>query len=58
MHVDIVSTEGEVDVLKNLKRKAKQADEMFSQLVGFMNDALHIESAQSYNEKETLPSWL
>lgn len=56
--VDIVTTEGELAVLKNLQRKAIQADTMFDSLVAFMNDSLKVVSDQNFNKKEIIPSWL
>ena len=56
--VDIVTTEGEQSVLKNLQRKAAGADKMFSALVAEMNQALTIERSQKFNEQEEVPSWL
>ena len=56
--VDIVTTEGERGVMKNLQRKADQADEMFSRLVAEMNHALHIERANQLTKKVEVPSWL
>ena len=56
--VDIVSTEGELSVMANLKRKAGRADEMFSKLVALMNEQLHIERSVGFTEKERVPSWL
>lgn len=56
--VDVVSTEGEADVLKNLQRKAAAADKMFERLVEHMNDALHVEADNGYTEKVRVPSWL
>jgi len=56
--VDIITTKGEFEVLKNLQRKAKQADAMFSKLVGFMNHSLKIEKKNLFTKKEVLPSWL
>lgn len=56
--VDIITTEGEQSVLKNLQRKATAADRMFSNLVGEMNQALRIERGQTFNEQEDVPSWL
>ena len=53
----MVSTEGEIDVLKNLQRKSKQADEMFDMLVGFMNDAISIDKNNMFTQKEELPKW-
>jgi len=56
--VDIVTTEGGVNVMKNLERKEKQADRMFSSLVRHMNDELKIRRGRDYTEEEVLPSWL
>lgn len=56
--VDIVTTEGELNVLKNLQRKATQADRMFSALVTYMTDALHIDRENLYTMPEEVPSWL
>ena len=58
VHVDIVTTEGETNVLKNLQRKSEQAEQMFSNLVSEMNQAISIERAASFNTKMELPSWL
>lgn len=56
--VDMVTTEGDKDVLKNLNRKAEQADRMFAALVREMNNALAIERHTTYQNKEEIPSWL
>jgi hypothetical protein len=56
--VDVITTKGEYDVIKNLQRKAGQADKMFSKLVGFMNSSLKIESKNVFTKKGVLPSWL
>jgi hypothetical protein len=56
--VDMVTTEGEMDVIKNLKRKAAAADKMFSSLVAHMNESMKIETNLKYENKEELPSWL
>jgi len=56
--VDVITTEGESAVLKNLQRKAAQADRMFDSLVGFMNDSLTIKQAISANKKTEVPEWL
>lgn len=56
--VDIVTTEGEKSVLKNLQRKAEAADRMFSNLVGEMNNALQVERGRAFNEREKVPAWL
>jgi hypothetical protein len=56
--IDIVSTEGELSVLKNLQRKAKAADKMFEKIVHFMNDHLNINNIKNYDKKERIPEWL
>jgi hypothetical protein len=56
--VDIITTEGERGVMKNLQRKAEQADAMFSRLVAEMNNALAIERANNMTKKMEIPTWL
>ena len=56
--VDIVTTEGERGVMRNLQRKAQQADTMFSHLVAEMNQSLAIEKANNMTKKVQVPSWL
>lgn len=56
--VHIVTTEGEVGVLRNLQHKAKQADEMFESLSRHANNALHIKHDIHFGESGRLPSWL
>lgn len=55
--VDIVTTEGELNVLKNLQRKAEAADVMFSALVTYMNDAEHIKETRIQKKME-VPTWM
>jgi superfamily II DNA/RNA helicase len=56
--VDIVTTEGERGVMKNLQRKAVQADEMFSRLVSEMNNAQGIDRVNNYTKPVVVPSWM
>jgi hypothetical protein len=56
--VDIITTEGEFRVLKNLQRKADQADKMFSRLSEYMNEAESIDTSVNFNKKGILPQWL
>lgn len=56
--VDIITTKGEYEVLRNLQRKAKQADIMFSKLVGYMNDSLKLDRKNNMIKREVMPSWL
>lgn len=55
--VDIITTGGGAEVLKNLQRKATAADRMFSELVTYMNDSIHLEK-KLYDKKMEAPSWL
>lgn len=56
--VDIVTTEGELGVLKNLQRKSTAADHMFSELVKHMGNELHLDSNNPYVQEVEVPSWL
>jgi hypothetical protein len=58
VHVDIITTEGERGVLKNLQRKAVQSDTMFNSLVDEMNNAISIDRATKFTKKQEIPSWL
>lgn len=58
VRVDVITSEGEQGVLKNLQRKAKAADRMFTALYAEMNRAMHIERGTTFEEKESLPAWL
>jgi ERCC4-related helicase len=58
VRVDIVTTEGEMGVMKNLQRKAGQADKMFDMLVSEMNEALRLERTNNRTNKVEVPQWL
>jgi hypothetical protein len=58
VRVDVVTTEGERDVCANLRRKAGQADRMFSALVAEMTSALRIDRAIYAPMKAKVPQWL
>ena len=46
-------------MVKNMQRKAGQADAMFSSLVAHMNAALAIDrAAVGFDKKVELPSWV
>lgn len=55
---DIVTTEGEKDVLANLQRKAVAADKMFADLIRHMNGAVGIDRSMKFIKKEGIPEWL
>jgi hypothetical protein len=56
--VDVVTTEGELAVLKNLQRKADQADRMFTNLVAYMNKAITIDTVREFKKDMETPKWL
>lgn len=56
--VDLVASEGEANVKRNMKRKAEAADRMFNRLVAHMNDAIKIKIDDKFNKKEKIPLWL
>ena len=58
VRVDIVATEGERGVLANLRRKAAQADRMFSALVSHMTQAERLARTTAYIHPVEAPAWL
>jgi hypothetical protein len=58
VRIDVISSEGEAGVLRNLNRKAKQASEMFAHLVALMSDELQVSRKQQQQQQITIPSWL
>ncbi len=58
VRVDIVTTEGGRGALRNMQRKAVQADAMFSALVAQMNAATAVPRMQSFTKKQETPQWL
>lgn len=56
--VDLVVSEGEVNVMKNLQRKSIAADKMFTALNYHMNNSLKIEKINKFTQQEDIPSWL
>lgn len=58
VRVDIVTTEGERGVLKNLQRKAIAADRMFSSLVEHMNESVRVDRSIKFTKREEVPAWL
>lgn len=56
--VDIITTEGEKIIMQNVKRKAEQADKMFSHLIAEMNNAIKIDRRNDFTQKERIPEWL
>lgn len=58
VRVDLISSEGESGVLKNLNRKSAAADQMFSNLVELMNNELNIVKHKHETRKVEVPTWI
>jgi hypothetical protein len=58
VRVDIVHTAGEARVIENQERKARQAQQMFGNLVAEMNNAIHLSAKKTHAQKLEIPSWL
>lgn len=56
--VDVITTEGGANALKNLKRKATQADRMFGALVEHMRSGMSISRDDAHNDEMEVPEWL
>ncbi|MBU1173441.1 MAG: hypothetical protein KKD44_28055, partial [Proteobacteria bacterium] len=55
--VDLIYTDGGKRMMRNLRRKSKQADQMFVDLVKYMGQELYLENV--YEEKEIeVPQWM
>jgi hypothetical protein len=56
--VNIIASEGEAGVMKNLRRKSRQADDMFARMVELMNDPLHLAACSAHPTAMEVPQWL
>lgn len=56
--VDMITTDGQENVLKNLQAKEQKADAMFDNLVKLMNNEMTIEKRQPETKQIDLPDWL
>ncbi len=56
--IDVITSEGESGVLKNMKRKSEQSEQMFAKLVSLINQELYIKREDNQTTKQTNPSWL
>lgn len=57
VRLDVIATEGEINVKKNMDRKEKLAAQMFESIVAFMNESEHVSHKQPTEQTE-VPSWL
>ena len=56
--VDVVSTEGERQVMKNMRRKAASADRMFANLVAEMQHGMSVQRSAYAHAALEVPQWL
>lgn len=56
--IDNIFTDGDSEVINNLKRKQLQASEMFDRLVSEMYNSLSIDNTKQYINKLEVPKWL
>lgn len=56
--IDIISSEGEANVLANPQRKSAAAEKMFTQIVELMGRELNIQSVNTHTKKAKAPTWL
>lgn len=56
--VDMITTDGQNNVLKNLQSKADKAAEMFDYLVALMRNELILDKRKPFSQEVTLPDWL
>ena len=58
VQVDVIATEGDKNVMNNLRRKQNKADAMMDNLVSMMTQALTIKPKPYGTKKEEVPLWL
>lgn len=56
--VEVIASDGEDNVMRNLQRKSKAAAKMFDSLVASMNDAIHLEHKSTFEKPVETPTWL
>jgi len=56
--VDMITTDGQNNVLKNLQSKSDKAAEMFDYLVQLMKNELILEKRKPFTQEVVLPDWL
>ena len=56
--IDLVTSEGDMGVMKNLQRKAEAMDKMFTVLVKEMQNGLKINRSEKFDKKLEVASWL
>lgn len=57
VRLDVIATEGEINVKRNMDRKQKMAEEMFESIVAFMNQSQDV-TEKVATEKAEVPAWM
>jgi len=57
VRLDVIATEGEINVKKNMDRKQRLSTEMFDSVIAFMNDSQSVNGTRNLITTET-PTWL
>lgn len=57
VRLDVISTEGEVNVAKNMNRKERLAVQMFESIVSYMNDSASVSNRKPSRQIE-VPEWM
>lgn len=57
VRLDVIATEGEVNVKRNMDRKEKQAGQMFDSVIAFMNDSMAVNVNKGALPVQ-MPAWL
>jgi hypothetical protein len=58
VHIDIITTEGEMGVYENIKRKSIDAAKMFDKMIENINNELKIKPKNHINKPIKLPTWI
>jgi len=58
VNVNIIATEGESGITKNLQEKQHRAEVMFRNLIECMNREISLDAQHTFTHEETVPSWL
>lgn len=58
VEVDVITTDGEADVIGNLKRKAVAAERAFEEMIGAVREASDVRSIEASPFDAPLPAWM
>ena len=56
--VSLIVNEGEAGILKSLRRKTLQVNNMFESIVSHMQNSMHLTTSDFFPETEEMPKWL